>query len=78
MLKAYKDKLDETDIAKQFAYLLSYSQALPARLPDFYDYLLTYPNGNQQMWKIRSTGRSEIRIEANPTYRASHRAGETR
>jgi hypothetical protein len=53
-------------------------QALPARLPDFYDYLLTYPNGNQQMWKIRSTGRSEIRIEANPTYRASHRAGETR
>ena len=39
------DKRDETDVAKQFANLLSYSRALPARLPDFYNYLLSYPNG---------------------------------
>jgi hypothetical protein len=40
----YHDKRDPTDVAKQFAYLLSYSEALPARLPDFYNYLLSYPN----------------------------------
>jgi hypothetical protein len=51
---ADNDKRDETDIAsptlfanvaKQFANLLSYSRALPARLPDFYNYLLSFPNG---------------------------------
>ena len=44
VLGTYNDKRDPTDVAKQFAYLLSYSAALPARLPDFYNYLLSYPN----------------------------------
>ncbi len=44
MLGTYNDKRDPTDIAKQFAYILSYSQALPARLPNFYNYLLSYPD----------------------------------
>jgi hypothetical protein len=29
---------------KQFAYMLSYSKVLTERLPDFYQYLLAYPN----------------------------------
>src|SRR5215469_880018 len=44
VLGSYHDKRAPTDISAQFAYLLSYSNALPARLPDFYDYLLSYPN----------------------------------
>jgi len=42
-LGVYNDKRDPTETPKQFAYMLSYSKALPERLPDFYDYLLAYP-----------------------------------
>ena len=42
-LGAYNDKHDPIEVAKQFAYMLSYSKALPANLPDFYHYLLAYP-----------------------------------
>lgn len=42
-LGAYNDKPDPTEVPKQFAYMLSYSKALPAYLPDFYRYLLDYP-----------------------------------
>jgi hypothetical protein len=31
-------------VPQQFAYMLSYDKALPERLPDFYHYLLAYPN----------------------------------
>jgi len=44
-LGPYNDKRDQTDVAQQFAYMLSYSKALPERLPDFYQYLLSYPKG---------------------------------
>jgi len=44
VLGAYNDKRDPTEVPKQFAYMLSYSKALPERLPDFYHYLLAYPN----------------------------------
>ena len=44
-LGVYNDKRDPTEVPKQFAYMLSYSKALPQRLPDFYNYLLAYPNG---------------------------------
>ena len=44
VLGAYNDKRDPTDVAQQFAYMLSYTKVLPARLPDFYHYLLAYPN----------------------------------
>src|SRR5262249_1673887 len=44
-LGVYNDKRDPTEVSKQFAYMLSYSKALPEQLPDFYHYLLSYPNG---------------------------------
>jgi hypothetical protein len=43
-LGTYDDKKHSTDVAAQFAYMLSYSKALPAYLPEFYNYLLAYPN----------------------------------
>ena len=43
-LGVYNDKRNPTDVPQQFAYMLSYSKALPERLPDFYKYLLSYPN----------------------------------
>jgi hypothetical protein len=44
-LGAYNDKRDAVVVPEQFAYMLSYTKALPERLPDFYQYLLAYPNG---------------------------------
>ena len=43
-LGVYNDKRNPTEVPQQFAYMLSYSKALPERLPDFYQYLLDYPN----------------------------------
>jgi hypothetical protein len=43
-LGVYNDKREVTDVPQQFAYMLSYTRALPERLPDFYQYLLAYPN----------------------------------
>jgi hypothetical protein len=40
----YDDKSDPIDVRRQFADMLSYSKVLPARLPDFYNYLLAYPD----------------------------------
>lgn len=42
-LGVYNDKHDATEVPQQFAYMLSYSKALPESLPDFYQYLLDYP-----------------------------------
>lgn len=42
-LGVYNDKHDPTEVAQQFAYMLSYDKALPVYLPDFYHYLLAYP-----------------------------------
>jgi hypothetical protein len=44
VLGVYNDKRDPTEVPKQFAYMLSYSKALPEQLPGFYHYLLAYPN----------------------------------
>jgi hypothetical protein len=43
ILGVYNDKRDPTEVPQQFAYMLSYSKALPENLPDFYQYLLDYP-----------------------------------
>jgi hypothetical protein len=43
VLGVYNDKRDATEVPQQFAYMLSYSKALPESLPDFYQYLLDYP-----------------------------------
>jgi hypothetical protein len=40
----YNDKHEPVDVAKQFAYTVSYYKALPEYLPEFYQYLLSYPN----------------------------------
>jgi hypothetical protein len=45
VLGEYDDKPEPTAVAQQFAYMLSYVKVLPQRLPDFYHYLLSYPNG---------------------------------
>jgi len=47
-LGVYNDKRDPTEVPQQFAYMLSYSKALPERLPDFYQYLLSYPNAKPE------------------------------
>jgi hypothetical protein len=44
VLGVYNDKREATDVPQQFAYMLSYTKALPERLPAFYQYLLAYPN----------------------------------
>jgi hypothetical protein len=40
----YNDKHEPVEVAQQFAYMVSYYKALPEHLPDFYQYLLSYPN----------------------------------
>jgi hypothetical protein len=42
-LGVYLDKPTPTDVSKQFAYMVAYYKALPTYLPDFYHYLLSYP-----------------------------------
>jgi hypothetical protein len=44
-LGVYDDKPDTVEVPRKLEYLLSYSTVLPAALPDFYNYLLTYPRG---------------------------------
>lgn len=43
-LGVYQDKENPTDVAEQFAYMLSYARALPKYLPEFHRYLLAYPD----------------------------------
>ena len=43
-LGTYDDQSDPTNVAQQFAYILSYHKGLLDHLPDFYHYLLSYPN----------------------------------
>jgi hypothetical protein len=44
-LGVYHDKKHPVDVAAHFKEMLSYSRALPRYLPDFYNYLLSYPQG---------------------------------
>jgi hypothetical protein len=43
-LGTYDDQSHPTNVAQQFAYILSYHKGLLDHLPDFYHYLLSYPN----------------------------------
>ncbi len=45
VLGVYNDKKNPAVVPDQFKYMLSYSRALPRYLPDFNNYLLTYPIG---------------------------------
>ena len=40
----YNDKHQPVEVAQQLAYMVSYYKALPEHLPEFYQYLLSYPN----------------------------------
>jgi hypothetical protein len=44
VLGTYNDHSKPTEVAQQFAYILSYHKSLLDHLPDFYHYLLSYPN----------------------------------
>jgi hypothetical protein len=70
-LGVYVDKPTPTDVSKQFAYMLGYSTALPTYLPDFYHYLLDYPQGkpanveNSFYW-------ARVKFGLKPTLRIVH------
>ena len=40
----YNDKKQQVNVADQFHYILSNAKALPKYLPDFYSYILNFPN----------------------------------
>jgi hypothetical protein len=44
VLGTYNDHSAPIEVARQFAYILSYHKTLLERLPDFYQYLLSYPD----------------------------------
>jgi hypothetical protein len=67
-LGVYNDKRSPTGVAQQFAYMLSYSKALPENLPDFYQYLLEQEACECRRYLL--LGKGEIRIEADAAYRA--------
>jgi len=70
-LGIYNDKPNPTEVPKQFAYMLSYAQALPERLPDFYRYLLDYPNAKPA--NVEDTLYwSKVKFGLKPTLRVVH------
>jgi len=70
-LGTYNDKRGPTEVAEQFAYMLSYETALPAILPEFYRYLLTYPNGKPANVEDRFYW-AKVRFGLRPTLRVIH------
>jgi len=67
----YNDKRDPTVVEHQFAYMLSYSKALPAYLPGFYQYLLSYPNAKPE--NVRDAFYwSKVKFGLKPTLRIVH------
>jgi hypothetical protein len=70
-LDVYHDKQHPVDVAEQFKYMISYSKALPEYLPDFYDYLLTYPNGKPGKTED-SFYWAKVKFGLKPTLRVVH------
>jgi hypothetical protein len=71
VLGVYNDKHNPTEVSEQFKYILSYSEALPKYLPDFYDYLLTYPDGKPA--QVEDTFYwAKVKFGLKPTLRAVH------
>ena len=70
-LGIYNDKPNPTEVRKQFAYMLSYAEALPERLPDFYHYLLDYPNAKPA--NVEDTFYwARVKFGLKPTLRVVH------
>jgi hypothetical protein len=71
VLGVYNDKHNPTEVPKQFKYMLSYSKALPKYLPDFYNYLLTYPDGKPA--DVEDTFYwAKVKFGLKPTLRVLH------
>jgi hypothetical protein len=71
VLGSYNDKRDSTDVARQFAYMLSYSKALPRYLPDLYNYLLAYPKGKPENVEEMFYW-AKVKFGLKPTLRVVH------
>lgn len=71
VLGIYNDKHDPTVVPEQFAYMLTYTKALPAHLPDFYTYLLAYPNAKPL--NVQDTFYwARVKFGLKPTLRVVH------
>jgi len=71
VLGVYSDKHDPTDVPKQFASILSYGKVLPEQLPDFYQYLLSYPNA--KLASVEDTFYwARVKFGLKPTLRVVH------
>ena len=70
-LGVYNDKKNPTQVPQQFKYMLSYGTILPKVLPDYYNYLLDYPQGkpsnveNSFYWE-------KVKFGLKPTMRVVH------
>jgi hypothetical protein len=71
VLGPYNDKREPTQVPEQFKYMLSYARALPKYLPNFYMYLLTYPDGKPA--NVESTFYwAKVKFGLKPTLRVVH------
>ncbi len=70
-LGVYNDKRDPTEVPEQFAYLLSYDNALPEHVPDFYHYLLAYPHGKPANFE-ETFYWARVKFGLKPTLRIEH------
>jgi hypothetical protein len=70
-LGVYNDKRDPTNVPEQFAYLLSYDNALPEHVPDFYHYLLSYPRGKPAHFE-ETFYWAKVNFGLKPTLRIVH------
>jgi hypothetical protein len=72
-LGVYNDKRDLAEVAQQFAYMLSYTKVLPEQLPDFYNYLLAYPEAKPANVEDRFYW-TKVKFGLRPTLRMIHLA----
>ena len=70
-LGAYNDKRDPTAVPEQFAFLLSYGNALAEHEPDFYHYLLAYPQGKPANFE-ETFYWAKVKFGLKPTLRIEH------
>jgi len=70
-LGVYNDKRDPTEVPEQFAYLLSYGNALAEHAPDFYHYLLVYPRGKPANYE-ETFYWAKVKFGLKPTLRIEH------
>jgi len=70
-LGVYDDKRDPTAVPEQFAYLLSYSNALAEHEPDFYQYLVVYPRAKPARYEDTFYW-AKVKFGLKPTLRIVH------